>query len=179
MLGLNILSDRHDQYVAWYVNILFSGRPDARTSVLDSADHLRSHINTSDMMVFVYIQGCRRFQSLQFNTFCHRSFNLCRKRCHIRHSSAVYDADLLRAQSLRCADRIHGNISASDNSHMFAGKIHDLFLSYVAQELYRRKDAVSVFPFQSQLFIRAGSNGDQHCVILVSQLLNRNILSDL
>ena len=61
MFRLNILADRNDQNVAWDIDILFSGRPDACASVSDRAYHLRSHIDAFYMIILVYVNGSRGF----------------------------------------------------------------------------------------------------------------------
>ena len=179
MFCFNVLSDGDDQHIARYVDVLFTCRSDARASVADLAYHLRSHIDSLNMVVLIQINRCRSLQCLNLDSFRDGSLYLVMKGGHVRDPSAVNDTDLLCSQTFCRAHSVHGYIAAADDGNFFSGQIHDLIHTHVSQKFNCRQDAVGIFPFNAKLLVCACAYGDQNRVILLLNLLDRNICPNL
>ena len=123
MLELDILSDGHDQGLARNEDIRLAGGTHAGSAALDFTDHLRGDIDTAYMVVFIYINSGRSHQGFHFNALGNRALNLARQRSHIGYTAAVEDGHLLCAETSCGADRIHGNVSAANDSNLLTGQI--------------------------------------------------------
>ena len=75
------------------------------------------------MVVFIYINSGRSHQGFHLNALGNRALNLTRQRSHIGYTAAVEDGHLLCAETSCGADRIHGNVSAANDSNLLTGQI--------------------------------------------------------
>lgn len=119
-----------------YKNYILTGRTYTCTTILNSAYHLWCHIDTLYMVILIHIDCCRCFQCLQFDSLSNCSVDLARKCCHIRHSSSIYNADLLCTQTFCRTYRIHGHVTAANHCYFLTSQIRNDIFPDISQELY-------------------------------------------
>ena len=123
MLELNILPDCYDQSLARNEDIRLTGSTHAGSAALDRADHLRGDIDTAQMVVFIHIDAGRGHQGFYFDAFGNSTLNLARQCGHIGYTAAVENGNLFCAETSGSADRIHGHVSAANDSNLLTGQV--------------------------------------------------------
>ena len=115
---------------------------------------------------------------MHFDSFCNCAFDLSRKSGHICNTATINDAYFLGAETFCSTDSIHRNISATDNSNFLSGKIRILFFADITEELHCGKNTVSMFTFDTKLFIGTCTDRDKYGIILFAKALNGHIFTD-
>ena len=112
-----------------------------------------------------------------FTAFTQCAFDFIRQCCHIHFSSAVNAGNAFRTQTFRTSGTVHGYIAAANDNHTFFSKVWQSTVTNAAQHLYRRHNATFVFPFDTNLFITLGTNGNINTVKSIFDLRQGHIFA--
>ena len=130
------------------------------------------------MSILISLDSGWRFQCEYFNSLCNCTFDLSRKSSHICSTASVNDTYFFSTETFCCADGVHRNITATDDSNFLSGKIRALIFSDITKERYGGDHAFCMLAFDTKLLISACTDGNKNSIIFLAETLNCDIFTN-
>ena len=130
------------------------------------------------MSILICLYSGWSFQCENFNSLSNSTFNLSRKSSHICSTASVNDTYFFSTETFCCADSVHRNITATDDSNFLSGKIRALIFSDITKERYGGDHAFCMLAFDTKLLISACTDGNKNSIVFLAQTLNCDIFTD-